>query len=92
MNMNMMADSFGTTSSLDMTEEDAQTPSSSSNPVTPDSDDDASLINTNGNTSSAAAASIPKRVTSKDVVFGELHSEEYFHHTYQNTLPATLEK
>ena len=75
----MVADPFGTTtSSLDL--ENAQAPSTSSNPVTPDSDEEASPIN----------KPVPK--ISKDVAFGELHSEEYFHHTYENTLPATPEK
>jgi hypothetical protein len=74
----IVADTFGTTSSLD-TEEHAQSPSTSPNPVTPDSDDDSPT-----NTSSQKGT--------KDTEFGELHSKDYFHRTYENTLPATPEK
>lgn len=64
------------TSSLEM-DERAETPSP--NPVTPDSDEDAETSDTEEDDSSAVA-------------FGELHSEDFFHQTYENTLPATPEK
>lgn len=51
----------------------------SPNPVTPESDEDSMQHSTKKNDLS-------------DFAFGELHSEDFFHYTYQNTLPATPEK
>ena len=71
----LAADTFGTTSSLDMDDDAEPSP----NPVTPDSDEE-SPSNESGEKESS------------DVAFGELHSEDFFHPTYANTLPATPEK
>lgn len=71
----LAADTFGTTSSLDMDDDAEPSP----NPVTPDSDEE-SPSNESG------------QKKSSDIAFGELHSEDFFHPTYANTLPATPEK
>mmetsp|Transcript_7266 Transcript_7266/g.10939 ORF Transcript_7266/g.10939 Transcript_7266/m.10939 type:complete len:544 (+) Transcript_7266:141-1772(+) len=73
----LAADTFGTTSSLDM-DDDAE-PSTSPNPVTPEIDEE-SPSNESG-----------QKETS-DIAFGELHSDDFFHPTYASTLPATPEK
>lgn len=59
-------------------EREAQTPSPS--PVTPDSDED-SPTRINGN-----------KETDENDEFGELHSEDFFHQSYENSLPATPER
>jgi hypothetical protein len=72
------ADSFETASSLDG-EEKTRGEMTSPNPVTPESDEESIPISI-------------KNSDPSDFAFGELHSEDFFHYTYQNTLPATPEK
>ena len=63
-------------SSLDF---DENNESQTPSPVTPDNDED-----------SPSSARVDTK--SSDVAFGELHSEDFFHQNYENTLPATPEK
>lgn len=55
----------------------ATSPSMVPNPVTPDSDEESPISTRSG---------------SSDSAFGELHSEDFFQHTYKTTLAATPEK